>query len=218
MLQSAAFISSDGSSRKSPFSCLPPRPRNPQTILDSLTSLGGDLGRRALSGLLADLAVWRSICIDVIGKNKGKTYRPVVWPAADLAADLAFSAFFALSEAARFFLPSSMACLRAAVRASGRCERRSLITSREAPTTARWALTCLRRRVLACSCHEHQYLTFVEALRGCAYLRDTLSPLATAENSPRNAAGVLALQEERLALAVLETEDLAIGADEELAL
>ena len=50
------------------------------------------------------------------------------------------------------------------------------------------------------------------------HLRDTLSPLATAENGPRDAAGVLALEEERLGLAVLETEDLAVGADEELAL
>jgi hypothetical protein len=51
-----------------------------------------------------------------------------------------------------------------------------------------------------------------------AYLRDTLSPLATAENSPCDLAGVLALEEERLGLAVLETEDLAVRADEELAL
>lgn len=51
-----------------------------------------------------------------------------------------------------------------------------------------------------------------------AYLRDTLSPLATAENGPRNLAGVLALEEERLRLAVLETEDLAVRADEDLAL
>lgn len=51
-----------------------------------------------------------------------------------------------------------------------------------------------------------------------AYLRDTLSPLATAENGPRDLTGVLALEEERLRLAVLETEDLAVRADEELAL
>lgn len=51
-----------------------------------------------------------------------------------------------------------------------------------------------------------------------AYLRDTLSPLATAENGPRDLTGVLALKEERLRLAVLETEDLAVRADEELAL
>lgn len=51
-----------------------------------------------------------------------------------------------------------------------------------------------------------------------AYLRDTLSPLATAENSPRDLAGVLALEEKRLGLSVLETEDLAVRADEELAL
>ena len=51
-----------------------------------------------------------------------------------------------------------------------------------------------------------------------AYLRDTLSALATAENSPRNATWVLALKEQRLALAVLEAEDLAVSTDEELAL
>lgn len=51
-----------------------------------------------------------------------------------------------------------------------------------------------------------------------AYLRDTLSPLATAENSPRDLAGILALEEKRLGLSVLETEDLAVRADEELAL
>lgn len=50
------------------------------------------------------------------------------------------------------------------------------------------------------------------------YLRDTLSPLATAENSPRDLAGVLALKEKRLGLAALEAEDLAVRADEELAL
>lgn len=51
-----------------------------------------------------------------------------------------------------------------------------------------------------------------------AYLRDTLSPLATAQNSPCDLAGVLALEEERLGLAALEAEDLAVRADEELAL
>ena len=51
-----------------------------------------------------------------------------------------------------------------------------------------------------------------------SYLRDTLSPLATAENGPRDLAGVLALKEERLRLAVLETEDLAVRADEDFAL
>jgi len=52
---------------------------------------------------------------------------------------------------------------------------------------------------------------------GCL-LRDTLSPLSAAENSPRNATRVLALKEKRLGLAILEAEDLAVGADEELAL
>lgn len=50
------------------------------------------------------------------------------------------------------------------------------------------------------------------------YLSDTLSPLPTAQNRPCDAAGVLALQEQRLGLAVLEAEDLAVGPDEELAL
>lgn len=53
---------------------------------------------------------------------------------------------------------------------------------------------------------------------GRSYLRDTLSPLATAENSPRDLTGVLALEEERLGLAVLETEDLAVRTDEDFAL
>jgi hypothetical protein len=69
------------------------------------------------------------------------TYRPVAWPAADLAAVLAFSAFLTLWAAVRLSLPSLMAAWRAAERASGRCARRSLITSREAPTMARWDLT-----------------------------------------------------------------------------
>lgn len=42
--------------------------------------------------------------------------------------------------------------------------------------------------------------------------------LATEENSPCDAAGVLALEEEGLGLAVLETEDLGVTADEELTL
>lgn len=51
-----------------------------------------------------------------------------------------------------------------------------------------------------------------------AYLRDTLLVLATEENGPCNAAGVLALQEQRLGFAVLEAEDLAVTTDIELAL
>jgi hypothetical protein len=51
-----------------------------------------------------------------------------------------------------------------------------------------------------------------------AYLRDTLSPLATAENGPCDLTGVLALEEKRLGLSALEAEDLAVRADEELAL
>lgn len=53
---------------------------------------------------------------------------------------------------------------------------------------------------------------------GVANLSDTLSPLPPAEDSPGNAARVLALEEQRLGLAVLEAEDLAVTTDEELAL
>jgi hypothetical protein len=42
--------------------------------------------------------------------------------------------------------------------------------------------------------------------------------LPSEQNSPRNSAGVLALQEETLGLAVLEPEDLAVTTDVELAL
>jgi len=49
-------------------------------------------------------------------------------------------------------------------------------------------------------------------------LRDTLAVLATVQNGPRNAAGVLALEEKRLRLAVLEAEDLAVTTDVDLTL
>jgi hypothetical protein len=42
--------------------------------------------------------------------------------------------------------------------------------------------------------------------------------LSAVKDGPGDLAGVLALQEERLGLAVLETEDLAISTDEELSL
>ena len=105
------------------------------------------------------------------------------------------------------------------------------MTSSEAPTTARCDLTWRRRRVLACSYggrqHRHSRHTFLHPLNelrgawyGCvrAYLRDTLPPLSPAQHSPSDAAGVLALKEEGFGLAILEAEDLAVGADEELAL
>jgi len=105
------------------------------------------------------------------------------------------------------------------------------MTSSEAPTTARWDLTWRRRRVLACSYSRGQYChsprTFLHlggnprgVLYGLvrAYFRDTLPPLSPAQDGPGDAAGVLALKEEGLGLAVLEAEDLAIGAYEELAL
>ncbi len=50
------------------------------------------------------------------------------------------------------------------------------------------------------------------------YLRDALPVLSPVEDGPGDAAGVLALQEERLAFAVLESEDLAVAADVELTL
>lgn len=49
-------------------------------------------------------------------------------------------------------------------------------------------------------------------------LRDTLLVLATVQNSPSDPAGVLALEEERLGLAVLEAEDLGVPADVDLTL
>ena len=74
------------------------------------------------------------------------------WPLAPATALFAFSAFFLLSLAVFFSFPSLMAACRAACRASGRCERRSLITSREAPTMPRWDFTVRRVRFLAISC------------------------------------------------------------------
>ena len=53
---------------------------------------------------------------------------------------------------------------------------------------------------------------------GESYLRDTLAVLPSVENRPRDPAGVLALEEERLGLAILESEDLAVTADVELTL
>ncbi len=49
-------------------------------------------------------------------------------------------------------------------------------------------------------------------------LRDTLLVLATVQDSPGDPAGVLALAEERLGLAVLEAEDLGVPADKDLTL
>ena len=49
-------------------------------------------------------------------------------------------------------------------------------------------------------------------------LGDTLAVLATVEDGPSYPAGVLALKEERLGLAVLEAEDLAVATDVQLTL
>jgi hypothetical protein len=51
-----------------------------------------------------------------------------------------------------------------------------------------------------------------------AYLRDTLAVLSSVQNRPGDPAGVLSLQEERLGLAILESEDLAVTSDVELTL
>lgn len=51
-----------------------------------------------------------------------------------------------------------------------------------------------------------------------SYLRDTLSPLSAAENGPGDAARVLALEEKRFGLAILKAKDLAVRANEDLAL
>jgi hypothetical protein len=51
-----------------------------------------------------------------------------------------------------------------------------------------------------------------------SYLRDSLLVLSAEENGPGDAAGVLALEEEGLGLAILESEDLAVSTDVELAL
>lgn len=48
--------------------------------------------------------------------------------------------------------------------------------------------------------------------------RDTLLVLATVEDSPGDAAGVLALEEEGLGLSILEAEDLAVATDVQLTL
>ena len=73
------------------------------------------------------------------------------WPLAADAALLAFSAFFLLSAVAFFSLPFAMASLRAASRASGRWARRSLISSRGAPTMPRCCFTVRRVRFLEVS-------------------------------------------------------------------
>lgn len=180
----------------------------------ALTGGSLDLWCGSLGALLSNNTV-KIVSLISTGKWYGdRTNRPVAWLAV-----LAFSAFFTLCAALRFSLPALMASARAAERASGLIERRSLMTSREAPTTARWALTCLRRRVLACSCDGVSIAASFDRLYILpTYLRDTLSPLSPAKDGPRNAARVLALEEEGLGLSVLETEDLAVRTDEELAL
>ena len=116
------------------------------------------------------------------------------WPRAPAAALLAFSAFLADSEAAFFSLPSLMAAWRAAERASGRCARRSLMTSREAPTMARWDLTWRRRRDLAASCGGCEHvMSFVDPVRssshGCVPQRYPFSSGDGTEQSMRSCGG-----------------------------
>jgi hypothetical protein len=50
------------------------------------------------------------------------------------------------------------------------------------------------------------------------YLRDTLLVLSSEKDGPCNATRVLALEEEGFGLSILESEDLAITTDIELAL
>jgi hypothetical protein len=107
------------------------------------------------------------------------------------------------------------------------------MTSREAPTIARCDLTVRRDRFLATSCRERSISVcplhphFVSLIAGPSrktkllkmpYLRNTLLVLSSEKDSPCNATGVLALQEEGFGLAILESEDLAITTDVELAL
>ena len=54
--------------------------------------------------------------------------------------------------------------------------------------------------------------------RRAPYLRDTLAVLAAVKGRPGDETGVLSLQEERLGLAVLEAEDLAVATDIDLTL
>lgn len=51
-----------------------------------------------------------------------------------------------------------------------------------------------------------------------SYLGDTLLVHASVESGPRDLSWVLALEEKRLALAILETEHLGVTTDVELAL
>ena len=53
---------------------------------------------------------------------------------------------------------------------------------------------------------------------GDSYLGDTLLVLSAEENSPCDATGVLALEEEGFGLSILESEDLAVTTDVQLAL
>lgn len=75
----------------------------------------------------------------------------VACPLDAFAAVLAFSAFFLLSAAAFFSLPSLIAFSRASVRWLAPCERLSLMTSREAPSIPRCCLTVRRVRFFAIS-------------------------------------------------------------------
>jgi hypothetical protein len=88
---------------------------------------------------------------------------PRTWPLAVPAALFAFSAFFLLSCAVFFSLPSLIAAWRAAARVSGLCARRSLMTSKEAPTMARCDLTVRRVRFFATSCAVPRELAIVVA-------------------------------------------------------
>jgi hypothetical protein len=64
----------------------------------------------------------------------------------------------------------------------------------------------------------HSTLKKIQVVSETTNLRDTLLVMPAEEDSPRDPAGVLALEEEGLGLAILEAEDLAVTADVQLAL
>jgi hypothetical protein len=66
---------------------------------------------------------------------------------------------------------------------------------------------------VTCNARQH-----AECAGAATNLRDSLLVLPAEEDRPGNPAGVLALKEQALGLAVLESEDLGVTADVQLAL
>jgi hypothetical protein len=83
---------------------------------------------------------------------------------------------------------------------------------------ALWDLTVRRERFFATSYNHVSASSLMRRLPKNHYLGDTLLVLSSEENGPCNATGILALEEKRFGLAVLESEDLAITTNVELAL